>query len=137
MPIPKRFKADDLRGRRVRTDKDIRVASGKCIAAGAVLTITSAHYNLQLHTETCPHCGQSFVVYGVKRADVTLLEEDDGENFRPQDLVPIARDTLVDLRRRLYSRLMADSIVGDRKSQEKLAKIGWDIYDAINTALSR
>lgn len=137
MSIQKRFKADELQGRRVRADKDIRAAGGKCIAAGAVLTITSAHYNLQLRTDTCPHCGQSFVVYGVKRADVTLLEEDDGDNFRPQDLVPVARDTLVDLRRRLHSRLMADSIVGDQKSQEKLAKIGWEIYDVINTALSR
>ena len=137
MTIPRRFKADELQGRRVRADKDIRVANGKCAAAGSVLTIISAHYNLQLRTKTCPHCGQSFIVYGVRRADVTLLEEDGGEDFRPQDMVPIARDKLQKLRRRLYARLMTDSVASDQKSQEKLEKIGWEIYDVINTALSR
>ncbi len=40
MPIPKKFRAFEIEGRRVRTDVKLRRGDGEELAAGAVLTVS-------------------------------------------------------------------------------------------------
>lgn len=117
MPISKKFRAFEIEGRRVRTDVRLRRGDGEELAAGAVLTIVSARHNLELHSDTCPQCGQSFHIYGVSRKLVTLLPVGSSEQYRAHS-VAVRREELKDLVFRL--RTSTCSTLSEHKKHSEI-----------------
>lgn len=114
MPIPQKFRAFEIEGRRVRTDVKLRRGDGEELAAGAVLTVVSARHNLELHSDTCPQCGQSFHIYGVSRKLVTLLPVDSSGQYRAHR-VALRREELTDLVYQLRLRSSMCSTLSEHK----------------------
>lgn len=94
MSIPKRLRAFEIEGRRIRTDRTLRRRDGNILAAGSILKIVDAHRNLALQSEVCPHCGQSFRITGVRREDVTFLSPQDSSVFK-DDLIAVRKEELL------------------------------------------
>lgn len=76
--IPKKYTGEMLRGRKVRTLKDITNKGGCGISAGSIATIISVvrGKGLYIKTEKCPHCGQYSYITGVRREELELTGED-------------------------------------------------------------
>lgn len=94
MSIPKRLRAFEIEGRRIRTDRTLRRRDGNILAAGSILKIVDARRNLALQSEVCPHCGQSFRITGVKREDVTFVSPQDSPVFK-DDLIAVRKEELL------------------------------------------
>lgn len=73
--IGKNIKMTDCIGKYATLDHSIMNGAGQCIAKGSKVKITYAGRALEIKTETCPCCGQSCYIRGVKKAELTLIED--------------------------------------------------------------
>lgn len=75
--IPRQYKRDQLVGRKVRCDIEIRNGAGEVVGAGSVAKIKNVvrGKGITIQTEKCPHCGQSAYIRGVDRSILTLVPD--------------------------------------------------------------
>lgn len=73
--IPKKYKADDLIGKKCRPLRNIRNGGGDAVSPDSVCIIVAAHYGISIKTPRCPHCGQYCYITRIKREDLELVEE--------------------------------------------------------------
>lgn len=74
--IPRKYKAYQLCGQRVRFEHDLQTKGGKGFSSGTIGTITNASYGITVKTDPCPHCGQYGIICRISRDEVTLLDEE-------------------------------------------------------------
>lgn len=74
--INKKYKGAELKGKKVKVDRDIRNGGGQGISVGSTVTIVNVvrGKGFTVKTEKCPHCGQYAYITGVSREILTLLE---------------------------------------------------------------
>lgn len=72
--ISRKYKADELVGRKVVFERDLENRVGNGFSRGTVATIISAHYGVDVKTEPCPHCGQYGYIRKLSREDLSLLD---------------------------------------------------------------
>lgn len=75
--IDPRLKMEHLVGKKCRPSVEIRNGAGECISKDTICTIIRVvrGHGLTIQTEKCPHCGQSALIRGVSRVELTLLDE--------------------------------------------------------------
>lgn len=71
--ISRRYKADELVGKKCRPIHSIKNGGGMVITPDTVCTIVSAHYGVEIKTEKCPHCGMYANISRIPREDLELL----------------------------------------------------------------
>lgn len=71
--ISRRYKADELVGKKCRPIHSIKNGAGMVITPDTVCTIVSAHYGVEIKTEKCPHCGMYASISRIPREDLELL----------------------------------------------------------------
>lgn len=71
--ISRRYKADELVGKKCRPIHSIKNGAGMVITRDTVCTIVSAHYGVEIKTEKCPHCGMYASISRIPREDLELL----------------------------------------------------------------
>lgn len=71
--ISRRYKADELVGKKCRPIHSIKNGAGMVITPDTVCTIVSAHYGVEIKTEKCPNCGMYAIISRIPREDLELL----------------------------------------------------------------
>lgn len=74
--IPRKYKAYQLCGQRVRFEHDLQTKGGQGFSSGTIGTIINASYGITVKTDPCPHCGQYGMIRKISRDEVTLLDEE-------------------------------------------------------------
>lgn len=74
--IPRKYKADELVGRRCRPVHPIKNGGGMVITPDTVCTIRSAHYGIEVATEKCPCCGMWAIISRIPREELELIEQE-------------------------------------------------------------
>lgn len=141
MPIPRKYQARELEGRRVVADCDLQTRSGHGIVKGSILTIQSAHYGLELKRDPCPHCGQFFCVSRVGREFVSLLEEDgieyvSEEHLTNENSVRISRRRVELMLKRMRDLLDEATYASGTPEDEAVVEFGWQFVDLIEKELN-
>lgn len=65
----------DCIGKYATLDHSIMNGAGQCIAKGSLVKIVDYGRTLDIETEKCPCCGQYCYIRGVKKEELTLVEE--------------------------------------------------------------
>ena len=73
--ISKKYKAEQLIGRKCRPTRNIINGAGDGITPDTICTIRAAHYGVEIQTEKCPHCGQYCRITRISREDLELIDE--------------------------------------------------------------
>ena len=131
MSIPKRLRAFEIEGRRVRTDRTLRRREGNALAAGSILKIVNAHRSLALQSDVCPHCGQSFRITGVKREDVTLLAAQDSSVFK-DELIAVRKEELL----AVCEKLDVNSWLTEEENRENVMRAANELRALIDSSSS-
>lgn len=71
--IPNNVRSADLKGKQLRTTKDILNGAGIVIPKGTIVTVSKVSRGFTIKTEPCEHCGLYAIVRGVTRSEVELL----------------------------------------------------------------
>lgn len=76
--IDKRIKSEELVGKKCRPVNEIRNGAGEVVSRETVCTIIRAGrgHGITIQTAVCPCCGQSCVIRGIGRDELTLMEEE-------------------------------------------------------------
>lgn len=76
--IDKKYRGEDLIGRRCRPVRNIRNGAGHGITPDTVCTIVSVvrGHGFVVQAEKCPYCGQYAWISRVSRNDLELIEEE-------------------------------------------------------------
>ena len=73
--ISRKYRADELVGRKCRPTRKIKNGAGMVITPDTVCTIRSAHYGVEIETEKCECCGMYAIIGHIPREDLELIEE--------------------------------------------------------------
>lgn len=73
--ISRKYKADELIGRKCRPVHSIRNGAGMVITSETVCTIVTAHYGVEVKTDKCPCCGQYCFISRIPREDLVLIDD--------------------------------------------------------------
>lgn len=75
--IPKTVRNIELLGKYVTLDQEISNGAGTIAPAGTkCLVINSSNRGIELSSERCPSCNRQLYVYGVKRGEISLWDEE-------------------------------------------------------------
>ncbi len=73
--IPRRYRSNELIGRKCKPVHSIRNGAGIVITPDTVCTIRSAHYGVEVSTEKCPCCGMYCIISRISRDELELIDE--------------------------------------------------------------
>lgn len=75
--IGKKYRREDLIGKKCRPVRDIQNGGGDGISPATICTIVNVvrGHGFKIKTEKCPCCGQYAYITGVSRDDLELIEE--------------------------------------------------------------
>ena len=78
--ISRKYRADELIGRKCRPTHEIKNGAGMVITPDTVCTIRFAHYGVEIKTEKCECCGMYAIISRIPRADLELIEESEDKH---------------------------------------------------------
>ena len=73
--IPDKTKMKDCVGKYATLDHSIVNGAGRAIKKGSKVKIRSFGRCLSIETPPCPCCGQYTIINGVRKSELTLMEE--------------------------------------------------------------